>query len=332
MLVNIVSNIVEELWKSQEGFFYDSGPCKFIYSQYPLQADIHIFFGITPNDQFVHEKSKTILILNEPPEILNYRKSYLSLFSAIYGPNFGDLASSYKKLDGPPLLPLHIGVTFEKGNTRINSNLKELSHPGNRRTKSLSAISSNKVITPLQRKRHLFLQSLKNLLGEDLQIFGRGVLEIADKWEILSQSTHHISLENSIHNHYWSEKLADSIFARNFTYYSGAPNIHDYFDSDSIMQIDTSNPEESALKVAEHFYSGEISSESLERNYSTLKDNYNIFKVSEHLVSTDLFNDLERKSLNLKFHKSVNYRNAWLQKLYSLETLFVAAGKKRLKL
>ena len=74
-----------------------------------------------------------------------------------------------------------------------------------------------------------------------IDVFGRGIKDFDDKWEVLAPYKYHISLENSSTNHYWTEKLADSYLAETFPIYYGCKNITDYFPESSLASIDISD-------------------------------------------------------------------------------------------
>ena len=331
-VINIVSQINPEIWHSQKTFFDHTENCDFVFTRRPINADLHIYYGITEPDSTNMGKSKTILILSEPPEILKYKKKYLSEFSAIYGPDFCNPSFLSRKLSGPPLLPLHLGVNFTGNHSTLNSNLQTLSTQTLTKTKMLTAITSNKKSTPMQRRRISFLHHLKDEMGDDLQVFGRGVSEISDKWEVLAQSTHHIALENSKHLDYWSEKLSDSIFSRNFTYYSGAPNIYEYFSPKSILSIDLDNPKLTASIIAKHFYSTEIDLDGIEVNFQILKQNYHIFRFAESMIKSKNYADLPLMALKVSHHPTINFKNISANKIRILFEVFSRFIKKCMKL
>lgn len=327
-VINIISQINPEIWHSQKTFFDYTENCEFVFTRYPIGADLHIYYGITETDSKITGNSKTVLILSEPPEILKYKKKYLSAFSAVYGPDFCDSNYLLPKLSGPPLLPLHLGISFLSNQSKLNANLQTLSTRTLKKTKMLTAITSNKKTTPMQRKRLSFLHYLKKEMGDDLQVFGRGVDEISDKWDVLSRSTHHIALENSKHLDYWSEKLSDSIFSKNFTYYSGAPNVYEYFSPKSILSIDIDSPKLSASIIAKHFYSTEIDLDGLEENFQLLRRNYHIFKFAESFIHSKTYSELPLRALKVTSHPNVNFRNISAYKARMLFKVFSGLIKK----
>lgn len=116
-----------------------------------------------------------------------------------------------------------------------------------KKTKFLSVICSTKVFSSQQRVRLEFVSKLKSILGENLDWFGNGVNPVDDKWSAISKYKYHLVLENRIGNNIVSEKLFDSYLGLSFPLYSGAPNIHDFFSNNSLVQIDTNDVEGTLL-------------------------------------------------------------------------------------
>jgi len=79
-------------------------------------------------------------------------------------------------------------------------------------------------------------------LGDQIDIFGRGINEIEDKWDALIQYKYHVALENCSEADYWTEKLSDPFLAGCHPIYYGCPNIDDYFAPSSLTKIDINHP------------------------------------------------------------------------------------------
>ena len=113
----------------------------------------------------------------------------------------------------------------------------------------LSVICSNKRNTSNHELRIEFLNILKNHFKDKLQWYGNGIREIDNKFDVISNSKYHIVLENDSKYNLISEKLYDSYLGLSFPIYYGAPNINDYFDSNSLQLIDINNISRSILKI-----------------------------------------------------------------------------------
>lgn len=79
----------------------------------------------------------------------------------------------------------------------------------------------------------------------DIDVFGRGINPIDDKFDGLAPYRYSLAIENSSTPHYWTEKLADCFLSFTVPIYFGCINLSDYFPEKSFIQIDLSNQEKS---------------------------------------------------------------------------------------
>ena len=77
------------------------------------------------------------------------------------------------------------------------------------KTKLVSVVASNQTYLPGHRARLEFVAKLKEALGDQVDVFGRGINGFADKRDVLDDYRYHIAIENSVCENYWTEKLAD---------------------------------------------------------------------------------------------------------------------------
>lgn len=117
------------------------------------------------------------------------------------------------------------------------------------KTKLLSIISSNKQDTLGHRQRYHFALALKAALGDQADIFGRGINDFRDKWEVLAPYKYSIAIENCSSADYVTEKLNDCFLAHSFPFYYGAPNVADYFSAASYETIDINDFAGSLQKI-----------------------------------------------------------------------------------
>ena len=169
------------------------------------------------------------------------------------------------------------------------------------KTKLISVVTSNKAFTKGHKERIRFVQKLKDHFGDKLDVFGKGINDFEDKWDVLKDYKYHIALENSSFDHYWTEKLADSYLAGCFPFYYGANNLDKYFPTDSYRFIDIYDLDKS-INVIENG----ISEGLYEKSTNVLKEakqkvlyEHNIFP---HITSIcDTMNaSLPKKDIHLK--------------------------------
>jgi len=237
---------------------------------------IEIFVGQSKYTNKKTRNSKSCFILTEPPEIFTYDQDFLDRFDFIAGPRFPYLSSRKNLIDNNPIIPFFVGVQLPvKSNYSLINKLQFLSNSKSNsikidlsisdilkiemnKTKSISAIISSKRMTPQQNDRINFIEYLQKNSRIPIKIFGGLTSPIRDKFTILSNSTHHIAIENSSHKDYWTEKMADSLLSLNFTFYCGAPNLNEYFDDSIFQEISLSNFKTAQLAIEETFFNYSI--------------------------------------------------------------------------
>lgn len=110
-----------------------------------------------------------------------------------------------------------------------------------KKTKQISIITSNKQFTPGHRKRYEFTMALKNYFGEAIDLFGRGIKDFDDKWDVLAPYKYSIPIENDVCDDWITEKLYDCYLAHTFPFYYGSPNLDFYYPKKSFLRIDINN-------------------------------------------------------------------------------------------
>jgi hypothetical protein len=233
-------------------------------------------------------KGHTVLITCEPPTLKTYKTDFLRQFATVI--------TCHSKLDHPnpvlqqPGLPWHIGrrqrdhlnVSFSNDYDQLKA-MKPIS-----KTKLISVITSSKLLSDGHRKRYEFAKLLKTHFGEKLDLFGRGLNEIEDKWDALAPYRYHVAIENSAVNDYWTEKLADAFLAGCHPIYYGCPNIGRYFDLSSLTPIDINHPEKAIAIIeaciAKNQY--EASKDLIWGARTMVLDRYNLFALIADYIET----------------------------------------------
>jgi hypothetical protein len=146
-----------------------------------------------------------------------------------------------------PGLPWHGGLDHStNGYIYGYDELTEMPPP--EKSPMISVVCSNLTTTEGQRKRLGFLKTLKREMPGRVLHFGRGFDPIGDKLEAILPHRFHLVLENSSTPDYWTEKLADAYLGWAHPFYSGCPNLADYFPEDGFTAIDISRPEEAIYR------------------------------------------------------------------------------------
>ena len=168
------------------------------------------------------------------------------------------------------------------------------------KTKKLSVIVSNKQFTDGHKKRFDFVMKLKDHFKDDLDLFGRGINDIDDKWNVLAPYKYSIAIENYVCEDWITEKIYDCYLSHTFPLYYGCPNVQRYFKEDSFSLIDI-NDVGKTIKIIEDILSSEsfydLHLESIiEAKIHYLK-NFNIFPLITNYIEG---NDLKIEKLKEK--------------------------------
>lgn len=246
-------------------------------------ADFLVVFG--SGHPMIREniaKENTLFIGSEPPAIKTYPEDYLGQFySAICSdpdavqPNLQLTQQGY---------PWFCGLSSDHLKTYDDYKAEETIE----KTKLISVVCSSKQTKPGHRKRFEFVQRLKEIFPDDLDIYGAGQNYVDDKADAVRPYKYHITIENSISLHYWSEKLADAYLEGAFPLYSGCPNLDQYFSPDAFRLIDIEDLD-STVATIRQCIDADLYSQSTDALYEAKQqvlDQYNLFNIiAEHIES-----------------------------------------------
>ena len=275
------------------------------------KADFWIVFEDLKNDvEYCEVPKENVIYLNNET---SFKKDYffeihmiefLNQFNYSYG-CYPTLKKNH--INTIPFLPWmihanHGDTIFKK--TELNydffSNLQKTE-----KKIELSVICSSKSHTENHKLRVEFLNILKNHFKDNLQWFGNGINEIENKFEVISNSKHHIVLENDSKYNLVSEKLYDSYLGLSFPIYYGAPNINDYFDINSLTMININdiNGSISTIEnvIKNNFYDKNLNLLNLEKE--KVLNEYNMYNRICEIIKNKLQEPISDDVIN-KLHSS----------------------------
>jgi len=248
-----------------------------------------------------------IIVTGEPPSVKKYNHNYLQQFSTV--------VTCHRDIKHPhiihshPAQPWHVGrkVRGDK-NLGFTKDYDELSSIKKiEKDRLISVISSDKALTEGHRKRVKFVKALKDHFGESIDVFGRGICDVEDKWAAISRYRYHIVLENSSYPDYWTEKLSDAFLGFAYPFYYGCPNVTDYFSADSFTCIDINNYNKS-ISVIEKCLSDEIYAKSImpvNEARELVLNQYNLFPFIAQICDTI---GLEHNKSEVILKPEINYK------------------------
>ena len=216
--------------------------------------------------------NQVMLITGEPSDIRIYEPGWLRSFDRVRTVQ-PDITHPRRAV-GHTALPWYLGPGYDQ--------LSSGDFPV--KTDHISVICSNKAMIGGHRRRLRFVEQL--LEFSPMPRFGRGFRDLPDKWEGLAPFRYSVAVENSRHDHYWTEKIADCFLAGTVPIYWGAPNIRDYFPADSMIVIDTLDPVEVARIIKT-----EATPDAYQRRLPALREakrrvleEYNLFEVAYQMA------------------------------------------------
>jgi len=144
-----------------------------------------------------------------------------------------------KYITSHPALPWYINKTYDQ----------LVSEPPITKEKKISWVVGNANDLPGHTRRYALLKALQEDNGINIDLFGRAIKPIDDKWDALAPYQYSLAIENSSSLDYWTEKVADCFLARAIPIYHGCLNLGDYFPKDSFIWLDIDNPTNSIRDI-----------------------------------------------------------------------------------
>tara|TARA_B110000008_G_C16959908_1_gene559736 strand:+ start:1138 stop:2163 length:1026 start_codon:yes stop_codon:yes gene_type:complete len=239
-----------------------------------------------------------------------HMKSYLKQFNYLYGcyETFNP-----KYINTLPFLPWMINY---KSNDSIFSTfgdsvdgLRSLKPP--KKKKKISVVCSDKTNTEDHKLRYEFTKNLKSYFGDELDWYGTGVNPIENKWKGIQDYKYHIVIENKSKNNLISEKLFDSYLGFAFPLYYGAPNIADYFSSESFQEIDINNFNEAIDKIQKvidgNLYEKKI--EKIKESRNLVLGKYNFLNRVSEIINKVEFQEHNSSKSKITLYSVKEYWN-----------------------
>ena len=150
-------------------------------------------------------------------------------FSRVYTHHAPSMNAKY--LVSHPAIPWYVNRSFDQL-VAMNIPIK---------SKAISWVVGSAKDIPGHLKRHSFLKFIQKEKFPDIDLYGRAVQYIDDKWDGLAPYKYSLAIENSNGPDYWTEKLADCFLTWTVPLYYGCTNIEKYFPKDSFIRIDIEN-------------------------------------------------------------------------------------------
>lgn len=175
----------------------------------------------------------TLLLTTEPSSIRIDGPHYLRQFGHVWTAKHPNLVRHPRQIRETPPLRFFYGRNMAGG-----AHLDIPKQPPEK-TMDLSAMSSTKAMAhTVHAQRLAFMLALKERLGEDLHLFGRGLNPVDDKAEAMAPYRYHVAVENHVEPGHFTEKLTDCLVAGCLPFYFGDPAYAAVFPKDAVIPID----------------------------------------------------------------------------------------------
>lgn len=241
----------------------------------------------------------TIYVTWEPDSVWHFSRGFLNQFGKVISCQEG--LKHVNVVKDQPGLAWHIGMVRKNGINHYNKTYDDFKTTSPVKTKLLSVISSNKAFTKGHRERMEFVQKLKEYFGDQMDVFGRGIRDFDDKWDVIAPYKYHICIENCQQPYYFSEKFADSFLGEAFPFYYGCSNVDEYFSKDAYRAIDLHRPQEAIRIIEDSIKEGlaEKNHEAVVMAKNQVLDEYNFFElVHKHIQGMNV--DAKKEVVTIK--------------------------------
>jgi hypothetical protein len=199
----------------------------FIFTEENIdECDYLVILDYPKNDFSIKVNKENVLhlCLEPPNEVSKYRQYANKNVKWI----FNQMDIKRNNILSHGALPWHINKDFDF--------LTELKAENLKKENTISWITSNQRSSKGHKSRMEFLDKIRN--EPFVNLYGRGIKPIDDKWDALSVSKYAIAYENYESDYYWTEKIADCFLSYTIPLYFGCNKIEDFFPENSFIQID----------------------------------------------------------------------------------------------
>jgi hypothetical protein len=258
------------------------GDCRFFVNEHVDECDYWVVYeGLLKAERVMCPLENTILIAGEPPSVKTYNPEFLEQFATVIGCDRN--ITHPNVIFSQQSLPWHVGVfAGDNGTLQFSKGYDELTSIGSfEKDKLISVISSDKSFTAGHAQRLAFVRKLAERLGGRINVYGRGIRDIQDKWDAISRYKYHVVIENSSYPNYWTEKLADAYLGGAHPFYYGCPNLTDYFSPAAFTALDINDADAAVSQIetsiAQHKY--ETSVPEISKARDLVLNSYNLFPM-----------------------------------------------------
>jgi hypothetical protein len=202
-----------------------------------------------------------------------------------------------------PLLPWRVGRSYDE---LVSARVAD-------KPRGVSWISSNLTLLPGHRRRNALREFLSRHQSHNVDVFGRGVRYIENKWDALAPYRYSLAIENSNSRDYWTEKVADCFLSWTLPLYDGCPNLEDYFPADSFIRIDASDHAGTLRRIEELSRSDEWERRmpAIAESRRRVLHEYQLFPAFARAIRTYGSAAREREAVRIAGYRITRWKHRW---------------------
>ncbi len=257
---------------------------QFVVNEPVESCDAWVVFEEVPQQlATICPPDNTLFVTAEPPALRGYRGIFLDQFRWVLTCHDVAHRGHIRCQQGHPW---HVGVNRDEDNRSTWNYDRISSHRADHKPHLLSTVISTKEITPAHRQRRLFVAMLKERLGDRFDVFGRGYLPIADKWDAVAPYRFHLALENEQRNDYMTEKISDAFLGSAYPFYYGCPNAENYFPANAFTAINIFEPQAAVEMIVQAMESSldQVHAQAVQEGRRRVLQEHNFFPLIVRLL------------------------------------------------
>ena len=241
-------------------------------------------------------RARRILVVPEPKSVFmvpayKHPQNYLYRFGHIVSPHSRHPFYRGRWYRSQPACIWDYGISKERGVQRHliepqTVKTWQMIASEKKKTKQVSVITSNMQWISGHYQRLIFLDALKQELGDSIDFFGHPEHFISDKADALDAYKYHIAIENNMDKHLWTEKLADAYLAECYPIHAGCQNLHNYFPKQAYTSVNMRNIPQ-AIRIVKDIITSDLWHQNrahIVMAKQLIMESYNLFAIIADLV------------------------------------------------
>lgn len=285
---------------------------KFVLTNDTIDCDYWIVLGdIDVKQQANCAPENIFFITDEAYPEKKYNQNFLNQFASVITSR-DDITHS-NIIKSPYICGWYIKKNYDFLNALNPSEINK--------SKIISVVSSDLNYLEGHIKRYAFVNKMMGHFKNRLDVYGRGINPIDDKYDALINYKYSIAIENSHLHGYFSDKIIDCLLTYTMPIYYGCTNILEYFPEEAMIKIDINNYIESIEIIEEA-----IRTNRFEKNFDNLVEARKIYLNTYHPLQA-MSNILDRQDplqhkKGLQSLQSMNFFNNQKQTVPLLKRVY----------